>query len=105
MKKNKAKFLRRNWLTIVLVIIVFGYFVYNTLHTEQKLKEYEQVKATLYSDIEKLEREVARLADEYAYSQTPEAIEKIAREKLKMVKPNEIIYLIKGLEEQEDAND
>ena len=35
------------------------------------------------------------------WSQTPEAIEKIAREKLKMVKPNEIIYLIKGA----DASD
>ena len=105
MKKNKSKFLRRNWLTLVLIVVVLGYFVYNTLHTQQKLEGYEQVKASLHSDIDRLEREVARLADEYAYSQTPEAIEKIAREKLKMVKPNEIIYLIKGLEEQEDTND
>jgi cell division protein FtsB len=70
--------------------------------TDLKLKEYKNVQKDLKLEIESLERDVNRLNDEYAYSQTPEAIEKIAREKLKMVKPNEIIYLIKGAEESDD---
>jgi len=66
------------------------------IKTDAKLEEYKEVKESLKGEIETLERDINRLADEYAYSQTPEAVEKIAREKLKMVKPNEIIYLIKG---------
>lgn len=96
MKKRKAKFFKRNWLMILIFLVIIGYYAFNMLETEQKLKTYQATQESLMDEIETLEREINRLADEYAYSQTPEAIEKIAREKLKMVKPNEIIYLIKS---------
>ncbi|HAS73956.1 MAG TPA: hypothetical protein DCS67_07410 [Clostridiales bacterium UBA8960] len=99
MKKRKAKFIKRNWLIIIIILIVGGYYTFNMIKTEQKLAEYHAIQEALKAEIESLEREINRLVDEYAYSQTPDAIEKIAREKLKMVKPNEIIYLIKNLEE------
>lgn len=99
MKKRKARFFRRNWLMILIFTVIIGYYAFNMVQTEQKLKTYQATQETLMAEIETLEREINRLADEYAYSQTPEAIEKIAREKLKMVKPNEIIYLIKNQEE------
>lgn len=70
--------------------------------TDLKLKEYKETQSDLKAEIESLERDINRLVDEFAYSQTPEAVEKIAREKLKMVKPNEIIYLIKGEESEGD---
>lgn len=101
MKKTKRKFFKRNRLTILVIVLVIGYYSYNMYQTDLKLKEYKDVQKDLKLEIESLERDVNRLNDEYAYSQTPEAIEKIAREKLKMVKPNEIIYLIKGAEESD----
>lgn len=90
------KFFKRNRLTILILVLVLGYYTYNMIKTDAKLEAYKEVKASLRGEIETLERDINRLADEYAYSQTPEAVEKIAREKLKMVRPNEIIYLIKG---------
>lgn len=96
MKKMKRKFFKRNRVTILIILIILGYYAYNMYQTDLKLKEYKEAQVELRSEIESLERDINRLADEYAYSQTPEAVEKIAREKLKMVKPNEIIYLIKG---------
>ncbi len=98
MKKTKNKFFRRNRVTILIILVILGYYAYNVHQTNLKLKEYKDVQANLKSEIESLERDINRLTDEYTYSQTPEAVEKIAREKLKMVKPNEIIYLIKGEE-------
>lgn len=99
MKKRKAKFIKRNWLIISIILIIGSYYTFNMIKTDQKLVEYQAIQEDLKAEIKTLERAINRLTDEYAYSQTPEAIEKIAREKLKMVKPNEIIYLIKNLEE------
>lgn len=101
MKKKKGKFLRRNRVTILFILLAFGYYAYIMIKADQKLDEYQGVQQELKSEIGDLEHEIDRLVDEYAYSQTPEAVEKIAREKLKMVKPNEIIYLIKELEDSE----
>ncbi len=102
MKKIKRKFFKRNRVTILIILIILGYYAYNMYQTDLKLKEYKQTQLVLKSEIESLERDINRLVDEFAYSQTPEAVEKIAREKLKMVKPNEIIYLIKGEESEGD---
>jgi len=96
------KFLKRNSLLIVILIIFVVYFVYSMYTTDLKLKEYQATQSDLNEEINSLEDDIERLHDELEYAQTTEAIEKIAREKLKMVKPNEIIYMIKGQTEDED---
>lgn len=101
MKKRKNK---SRGLILLLIIIAFGYYVYNMYQADQKLNDYLADQVALKAEIEQLEREINRLADEYAYAQTPEAIEKIAREKLKMVKPNEIIYLLKETATSEEGD-
>ena len=93
------KFLKRNSLLIIVLIIFLVYFVYSMYITDIKLKEYQADQADLNQEINALEDDIERLQDELEYAQTTEAIEKIAREKLKMVKPNEIIYMIKGFED------
>lgn len=95
MKKRKS---RSGLLIVLIFLMAFGYYAYNMYLADQKLQEYLSDQEVLKAEIEQLEREINRLSDEYAYAQTPEAIEKIAREKLKMVKPNEIIYLLKETE-------
>lgn len=70
--------------------------------TDIKLKEYKVIQGQLNEEISYLEDEINKLNDDLEYAQTTEAIEIIAREKLKMVKPNEIIYMIKGMEEESE---
>ena len=93
-----VKFLKRNIMLIVIMIIFFIYFVYTMYTTNEKLNEYRKIQNDLNQEIANLESNLNRLHNELEYAQTTEAIEKIAREKLKMVKPNEIIYMIKGLD-------
>lgn len=95
------KFIKRNSLLIIILIIFVVYFVYTMYITDLKLEEYQATQTELNTEISGLESEIKKQKDELAYSQTTEAIEKIAREKLKMVKPNEIIYMISGLDEGE----
>ncbi len=99
MKKGKGKFIRRNRVTIIVIILILGYYYYIMHQTQLKLDEYESVKTSLRAEIAFLEKDIDKLVDEYLYAQTDEAVEKIAREKLKMVKPDEIIYLIKDEDE------
>ncbi len=101
MKRKSKSFFRRNKFLMLFLILLLGYYSYSTVQTNKKLAEYRIVQADLKSEIESLEIEIEQLSDTYDYTQTPEAIEQIAREKLKMVKPNEIIYLIRTLNEKD----
>ncbi len=96
------KFFKRNSLLIVVLLIFVAYFVYSMYITDIKLKEYQATQVELNAQIGDLEDDIDKLNDDLEYAQTTEAIEKIAREKLKMVKPNEIIYMIKGLEDESE---
>lgn len=95
MKKKSRAFFRRNKYLLLVLILATLYYGYNRMETEKKLESYHMTQQALKEEIESLGSELERLQDEYEYSQTPEAIEKLAREKLKMVKPNEVIYLIR----------
>lgn len=103
MKRKKGSFIKRNILILVMMLLFMGYFFYNLYTAELKLQTYEMTQAELRQEIETLERELKKLNLELEYAQTPEAIEKVAREKLKMVKANEIIYIINGLAEGEET--
>lgn len=89
------KFIKRNKFVLLTTMVLLGYFVVNYQSSVQKLRELENSRVALEKEIQTLEDDVARLNDAYAYVQTEEAIEQQAREKLKMVKNNEIIYLIR----------
>jgi cell division protein FtsL len=101
MKRKSRSFFRRNKFLVLFLIMIIGYYGYSTVQTNKKLVEYRTAQAELKTEIESLESELEQLNDTYEYTQTPEAIERIAREKLKMVKPNEIIYLIRTLNEKD----
>lgn len=89
------KFIKRNKFVLLTMIVLAAYFVVNYQSSTVKLKELQNARLALEKEIQTLEDDVARLNDAYAYVQTEEAIEQQAREKLKMVKNNEIIYLIR----------
>ncbi len=75
---------------IVFLVYVSIALVTQEIEYRQLLQEEMQYSA----EIEQLHEEIERLEARLENSKDPRAIEQIAREKLKMVKPNEIIYII-----------
>ncbi len=80
---------------MVLLSIVFAIYVSTALISQElQYRKLRIEEADYRAEIELLSEEIERLEERLESSQDPQAIEKIAREKLKMVKPNEIIYII-----------
>ena len=101
--KTKRKFLKRNKVTFLIVLMILGYYGFLMYQTEVKLDELKAVQKELKTEIAMIDRDIDKLEDEYIYSLSTEAVEQIARKRLKMVKPNEIIFLIKGSQDEGDG--
>lgn len=79
----------------MFIIFFFIYISYVVISQEIKYKELIDDRATYNLEIEELKKSIDELYDVIDEISTPEYIEKMAREKLQMVKPDEIIYMIK----------
>lgn len=102
MKKSKKSFLKRNKIMIFIIMIFLFYISFSFISQELKFKELAAEKASYEQEIVLLQGNAKKLEEEIDKSKSPEAIEKLAREKLKMVKPNEIIYMIQEVENKVD---
>lgn len=105
MGKSKISFFRRNKIIIVFFIIFFSYVGYTLFMNEEKNKELEYEAEQYDKEIAALKEQIEGLKLEIEKSQSHEVIEKIAREKLKMVKPNEIIYIIQDNNTDVESSD
>jgi cell division protein FtsL len=94
MKKKKTNFLKRNRYMVLLSIVFAVYVSTALINQELQYRKLLAEEAAYLTEIENLNEEIERLESRLENNQDPQAIEKIAREKLKMVKPNEIIYII-----------
>ena len=95
MKKPK----RRDYikLTIKIVFILSIFYVFFTFYDQHKEMKYLKAREkSLLEDINKIEDEIQLLKDQIENSNTDEYIEKIAREHLKMVKEDELIFIDLG---------
>ncbi len=99
------KFLKRNRMILICMVFLGIYFIYNMHTSNQKLEALNALKLELESEIRTLENDIVKLNDAYEYVQTPDAVERSAREKLKMVRANEIIFLIRGFEGKSEGDD
>ncbi|MCK8059527.1 MULTISPECIES: septum formation initiator family protein [unclassified Fusibacter] len=95
MAKKKLRIIRRNRFVFLGVLIIAVLCLLVWTNQEIKLKEmaydqkhYEEVKATLSAEVEELRVQVDALGSD-------EAIEEYARERLQMIKKDEIQYIIK----------
>lgn len=80
----------------VLVLIVFIY-VGMTLFKQQKLIiALSNEKLVKQEEIEKLNNEINDIEEKLKYTDSLEYIEKMAREELKMIMPDEIIFIDKS---------
>lgn len=82
---------RKYWITLLIFIVVIGFLDENSL--VQRIKHRNEI-STLNSEIEKYrkqyEEDTERLKE---LTTNPEALEKIAREKYLMKKPDEDIFV------------
>ena len=80
-KTNMAYSVCMAFITVVFVISLFAQYQVNAQEKDVKIQLSQQ---------EKIKK---RLTNEADNQDSPEVIEKIAREKLNMVKPNEIVFV------------
>lgn len=97
--KKKKSFLKRNRYMVLLSIVFAVYISTALINQELQYRKLRAEESDYLQQIELLNEEVERLEVRLESNQDPQAIEKIAREKLKMVKPNEIIYIIQEEDE------
>lgn len=88
-RKPRRRF-RISHFFILAVVIYLGI----TFFKQQRLiKAFESEKIQKQEEVKKLNSEVADIEEKLKYTDSLEYIEKMAREELKMVMPDEIIYI------------
>lgn len=93
-KKRKKRRRRKNPIHFLLIAIVL-YISWTFISQQMRLNELAREEEELKKQYEELYQEEQKLLEEKDMIDDPEYIEKVARERLKMVKPNEIIYIDK----------
>ena len=89
----QAKRKRTGILTVsAAVILLCGALLFNSYNLSNRLDEYDDVVAGLNQQISEQQQESEELVKESDYVKTEEYMEQVAREKLGLVKENEIIF-------------
>lgn len=91
-RKTKKKSFERRVLDIVIIAIV-GNLFWALYNQEIKIREINSEIAKLQSEIEIETDKQERLKRKIEKATTDENIERLAREKLKMVRPDEKVYV------------
>lgn len=89
--KSKPK--KRFKISHLFILILAAYLGITFFKQQSMIKALEAEKKQKQKEIEHLNKEIADIEEKLKYSDSLEYIEKIAREELKMVKPDEIIYI------------
>lgn len=85
---------KRPKVLIIFMSVFLLYFGYTMVTQQIKLLELNKEKKAYEEQIEKRKMEIDSLKKQLEEVQSPAYIEKIAREKLKMVRPDEIIFIL-----------
>ncbi|MTI71261.1 MAG: septum formation initiator family protein [Firmicutes bacterium] len=97
---KKKKFKLRYVLFLALIIYLGTVFI----KQEMTINSLEKKNETKQKEVKELNGEISEIEKQLEKVNSLEFIEKVAREELKMVKPNEIIYIDKNKEDKEDNN-
>lgn len=76
---------------IILALVVYIGIIF--IKQQSAIKELEEEKLQKQHEIERLNSEIMNIEEKLKYTDSLEYIEKMAREELKMVKPDEIIII------------
>ncbi len=80
------------FLAVVVRLVILGAISVRGLYLTSKLNEYNAKKQELEELIEAENRRTAEIEEYAKYTQTNEYVEEVAREKLGLVRENEIIF-------------
>ncbi len=87
----------------VLFVVFLGYQVFGP-RGYMVLREREREKIALEEEIRKLKLENLRLSRQVkALGSDPQAIERIAREEMKLARPGDVIYLLPNSQDRPQA--
>lgn len=100
-KRKKGSFFKRNRIAIIVLGSLMVYSLITIVNQEMKLRDLHSQERQLQKKFEELKTEVSETEKKVEESTSLEFIEKLAREKLKMVKRNEIIYIIQDEKESD----
>lgn len=76
----------------IAVIILCGVLLFNSFRLSNQLSDYAAVEANLQEQINEQKKESERLDKESEYVKTEEYIEQVARDRLGLLKKNEIRF-------------
>lgn len=76
----------------IAVIILCGVLLFNSFRLSNQLSDYAAVEANLQEQINEQKKESERLDKESEYVKTEEYIEQVARDRLGLLKENEIRF-------------
>ncbi|WP_055078422.1 FtsB family cell division protein [Lagierella massiliensis] len=93
MRRKRSSKRRKSNLIFVLFILTFTYFPYALAKQGIKISEYEKELNSYTNKKQEIIEEISTLKKDYEKRETLEFAEKVAREKLGMIKPKE--YLVK----------
>lgn len=77
----------------IFTLFLIGYMGISFVNQSIEIRKYKSEIEDIKKQIQVEEKEIKGLEEDYKNYKKDEYVEKIAREKLKMVKPGEIIYI------------
>jgi len=95
-RKKRKLFKKRHWILVAIGIYLVAFFSIQAYQIYDLKKQQNNLKVK----IEKLEIEKRELEVKYSNINNLEYIEEMARENLRMVKPNEVLYVDPTLEKE-----
>lgn len=90
--RNKNKNKSGMGLVIAIVFVLFAVITYNKIGLDAKSKDMHAEKEKYEKQLSKLEEENENIEDYRDYVKSDENIENIAREKLGLVYPGDIVF-------------
>lgn len=101
---KKRSIIKRNRFLAVLILLFLLYIGSTLVRQELRMYELKAEEKEAEGQLASLNGEIAVLKEDLEASKTLEFAEKVAREKLKMVKPDEIVYVLKDSGTQAPEN-
>ena len=95
-KKNNKKRIANNYLGMaaiaIVVLLLLGNLTYQSENLKARIAVYDAKAAALQESIENEQERTKEIDEQKEYMQTDEYIAEVARDKLGLVKGNEIVF-------------
>lgn len=94
----------KRFITFVVIVVFVGYFIYTMIWQQMLLSQNAREMDALTEKINASEQQKKKLQEELDNLNDPEYLEKIAREKLGLVRPNERVFVDANQSDENHSN-